>query len=66
MPSSTGETTSTNVSPSGHDRVAQAEVRDAGIVERLAERKRIAEVRDDRVEVARDEDGLPEPEHGRA
>src|SRR5690349_21049364 len=50
-------------------RVAKAEVRDARVGERLPEAELVAEAPGDRVEVARREDGLPEPNpelaHGR-
>jgi hypothetical protein len=49
-----------------HHRVAQAEVRDAGIVERVAEAELLAQRARDGVEVTGDEDGLTEADHRRA
>ena len=66
MPSVIGETTSTNVSPRAMTALRRPKWPTPGIVEWVGERQVGAEVRDDRVEIARDEDCLAEPEHGRA
>ena len=63
VPSCAGETTLDERVPQRHHGVAQAEVGDARVGVRLAQRQRSAQLAHRRVEIARCQDRLPQAEH---